>query len=59
MVLFDFTFNDILIQYLIYIYTHVAIRPFRRLCDRMVVGFATTYAVSVCCHQNCEYESRS
>jgi hypothetical protein len=31
----------------------------RRGPDRMVVGFTTTYAISVYHHKTCEYESRS
>jgi len=31
----------------------------RRGRDRMVVGFTTTYAISVCHHRCCEFESRS
>jgi hypothetical protein len=31
----------------------------RRGRDRMVVGFTTTYAISVCHHSCCEFESRS
>ena len=27
--------------------------------DRMVVGFTTTYSISVYQHKNCEFESRS
>jgi len=31
----------------------------RRGCDRMVVGFTTTYAISAYHHGCCEFESRS
>ena len=31
----------------------------RRGCDRMVVGFTTTYAISAYHHQSCEFESCS
>ena len=31
----------------------------RRGCDRMVVGFATTCAISAYHHKNCEFEPRS
>jgi hypothetical protein len=30
-----------------------------RSCDRMVVGFTTTYAISANHHYSCEFESRS
>jgi hypothetical protein len=31
----------------------------RRGCDRMVVGFTTTYAISACHHIRCEFEPSS
>jgi hypothetical protein len=31
----------------------------RRGCDRMVVGFTTTYVISACHHSSCEFESCS
>ena len=31
----------------------------RRDCDRMVVGFTTTYAISAYHHRCCEFESQS
>jgi hypothetical protein len=38
---------------------HSSNRRGRHGCDRMVVGFTTTYAISVYQHWCCEFESRS
>jgi len=40
------------------LYSHTALRG-RHGHDCMVVGFATTYVISVNHHKSCEFESRS
>ena len=47
--------NDLTLKFLIKL---IHIRD-RRGCDRMVVGFTTTYVISIYHHCCCEFESRS
>jgi hypothetical protein len=47
-------FDDLCLQY-IYIAMYISGQG----CDRMVVGFTITYAISAYNHKCCEFESRS